>query len=719
MAEEALTFNALLTQFVEAQMKAVEQGGGEMKFLERAERQTLLNKVKDVVEDVDKPKLFDRTSLKNINSLFDEAERFRTRVTSENHPSNWIYPNPEEWYQQSYKFMYDSVSFLELVRFFAGGKTQDEKEIFFRTLVSKLIKTQETVRTIGQNKEFLSRYFSQFPDLEKNYPVFLSERLKQPEPFPPAKALLISLKMLVDSLSRSSLKLLEELDIGLPDAAQKALDSKLFYDALILTMRHAPTDLFGDLGSDDYSILVEELAKISQQSHFHPNVFLFQHIKRNYLIDWLVNTLRQLDRDGSETFYQAGKAEVYENFAALDVEKGLLDQLKEREQLDNPEVLEEEIKRLNTLSEDEIYALLLKMYTAYKNDELLAGEMPLAPQALSSSGDISWDKQNLVAQANKKAKDLEASGGGAKAGRFKSMFVSLKKASKVFTMASKKVDDKKKSVGMASTKVASAEAAPPSEPPGPPPPVIKMEHTGVRIEPCFPMPKRDCLSPVPGQKQDLSFNNSDSDAGVAPLEQEFIVNMFNVGNEPNLPKLNPNYTKWQNTVATILRSYGDEARRVQKKYVSGVNVDSFNEEVLYLRTREDVVIVFGTTQMGQGKSVGTMPNKQTSYFRLFVKGDMSKGLTKFGVPSALKEFLIEEKSHQFKEISIPTHYKEAPKYQALLVDSLAAVIEGLPQTEYDMLKDENMIGFVPVLQEKARDLIEKKGVDMERAGEAS
>lgn len=718
MAGEVVTFNSLLAQFVESQMQAVEKGENVSQFLDRSARQALLLKVKDVVEDVDKPKLFDRTSLKHIGVLFNEAEKFRERLNAQDHPARLVFPDPQAWFQQSYKFMFDSVSFLEIVRFFAGGKTQDEKEIFFRTLVSKLIKTQETIRTISQNKPFLERYFKDYPQLAEKYPAVFAKRFKLSAPMPPERTVQAALKVFVDGLSRTCLNLLSELDISLPEPAQKAMDTKLYYDALILAIRHSPTDLFGELGSDDYSILVEELAKVSQQSHFHAHIFLFQHIKRIYLTDWLTFTLRENDRNGAEIFYQAGKADVYQKFTPLQMKKDSLEQLKQREHLDSTDVIKEESRALNELSEDDLYALLLKMYTLYKSDDLL-GDMPLAPQSLSSGGDISWDKQNMVAQAGKKAKDLEKTGGGAaKAGRFMSMFSSLKKATKVFTVASKKVDDKKKKVS-AST-LPSAESAPPPEPESPPPPAIKMEHTGVRIEPCFPMPKRDCLNPVPGQKQDLSFNNSDSDAGVAPLEQEYIINMFNIENGPNLPKLNKNYLKWSNTVATILKSYGDDIARIQKKYVSGVNVDSFHEEVLYLRTKENVILVVGVTQMGQGKNVGTIPNKKTAYFRLFVKGDLAKGLTKFGVPSTLKEFKLEDKSHQFKEISIPTHYKEAPKYQAILIDALASVVEGLPQSEYDVLNDENLVGFVPVLQAKARDLIDKRGIQMERAaGEAS
>ncbi len=718
MSQEDLTFNALLSQFMAKQINALDQAEGiSTSYLDSKARAELLDRVKDVVEEPNKPKLFDRVSLKNMSQLFDEMDNFYQQLQQETHPIRLIYPDPLIWFQQSYKYMFDTVAFLEMVRFFAGGKTPDEKEIAFRTLVSKLIKTQDTVRTISNNTEFLNQYLENQTQLAEQFPAIFAEKSNLSEPLSASETVLSLLQEFVNDLSKSCLTLLDELEIDVPSPAQKALDSNLYYEGLILMMRHSSSDLFGELGSDDYSILVDELTKVSQQTQIHPNIFLFQHIKRKYLIHWLVQGLREKDREEADNFYQGGKAAVYAKFKRLSLDQTILDQLAQRENLDNAEVIEAETNSLNALTEDELYALLLKIYTFYKNDELLSQNMPLAPQALSSSGDITWDKQNMVAQTAKKVKELEATGGGAgkRASKFTSMLVGLKKATKVFSIASKRVDNKKAQKMVTTERpAASEESAGPAEPPPPPPPSIEVRHTGTLIAPCFPLPKRDCLNPVQGQKQDLSFNNSDDLAGVAPLEQEYIINMFNLDNESNQPEINKNFMKFAETVRMILDAYGEVTQRIQKKYTSGVNVESFSEQVLYLKIKEEVILVLGVTQMGEGKKLGKLPNKQTAYFRLFVKGSLSKGLNKYGVPSVLKEFSLSDKSHQFKEIAIPTHYKEAPQYQAVLVDALASVIEGLPEKDFTVLNDDDAVGFVSILQQKARELIEQKGIKMSR-----
>ncbi len=718
MPDSPLTFNALLSKLVDKQLKAVEQGlDSAPQYLDATARQELFEQLKTVMEEQDKPKLFDRTSLKNIESFFVKADETQSALKSPDHPAHLVYPVPGAWFEDSNKFMFDEVSFVEIVRFFGGGKTQDEKEITFRTLVAKLIKTQETVRTISQKREFLNKYLELFPPLQEKFPAVFARQMGLAEPPSPSDAILKAMQKLVADISQTCLRLFEELDIPVPEQAQPALDNKQHYKALILTVRHSQ-ELFAELGSDDYSILVEELMKIVHQSHFHPLIFLFQHVKREYLTDWLVNTMRQFDRDGAETFYQAGKAKVYDEFRMLDMSEDTINALKDLEQLNNEEVIKAEEEQLKALSEDDFYELLLKIYTSYKNDALIGQNMPVAVQALSSSGDISWDKQNMVAQTHKKIKELEATGGGAgkaKAKRFNGMFGALKKATKIFSVASKKVDDKKASKMKTQMPKISEEDTTPRPPPGPPPPVIAVKYSGILLEPCFPMPKRDCLNPVKGQKQDYSFNNSDAESGVAPVEQEFMIDLFNVKKDPNLPKLNRTYSKFSNTVTTILRSYDEHVMRIQKKYKAGMNVDSFTEEILYLRIKEDVILTLGNTQMGQSKNVGALPNKQTAYLRLFVKGELSKGLNRYGVPSVLKEFKVDDRAAQFKEISVPTHYKEAPKYQGVLVDALAVVVESLPEQQFDMLNDDNLIGFVGVLQEKARILKEEYKLEFNRS----
>jgi len=71
----SFTFNELLTKTVESQISAVDQAGsvpreGTSTLLSPQIRQSLLEQAKEVTEDTDSHKLFDRTSLKQIGQFF-------------------------------------------------------------------------------------------------------------------------------------------------------------------------------------------------------------------------------------------------------------------------------------------------------------------------------------------------------------------------------------------------------------------------------------------------------------------------------------------------------------------------------------------------------------------------------------------------------------------------------------------------------------------------
>lgn len=721
MTESAQTFQELLIMAVDQQILALEHNKEIGTLIDKASRDQWFEKLKDVVEDTDRVKIFDRTSLKNFQLFFDQADDYYQQVSKSDHPSTMLYKSPVLWFQQSYKFMFDTVSFLELIRFFAGGKTQFEKEITFRALVSKLIKTQDTIRTIFHKNDFLERYFAKNADLNSKYPAILATRLNLPQALSPRDTLQRTLHDLVSDISHKCINLFKELSVPIAENAKPALERKEYYEALILTIRHKEGEIFEELGSDDYTVLVEELAKIISLSHLHTDIYIFQHAKRGYLTDWLTNTLRDYDRGGSATFYQAGKVEIYQNYEAIQIDRKHLNDLKDRANLDNPETKEAELFGIEHLTEDEFYELLLRIYTHYKNDSVIGKSMPLSAQSLASSGNSTWEQKNMIAQVQKKmeaaaanADKQELGGAAAKSRRFGSMLSSLKKVAISLAQSFKKVEHVKKEKAPApeKPKPAAEKAAPAS--PVASKDVLKVSHSGNALEICFPLPKKDVLNPQKNQRQDISWSNNDADASQTPTEQEFLVNFFNTKNEPNQP-LNKKYLKFANSVMAILRSYSDHVRHIQKKIASASgNVDSFNEDILYLKIKDDVILVMGATNMGQNKQLGKIPSGKTSYVRLFLKGDIAKSLAKTGVPSAIKEFHVEDKNMAFKEVMMPSHYQAVPVFEAVLLDALFTVVESLPKDQFELLNDDSLVGFVGLLQDKAAALMDK-GLQFKRA----
>jgi len=394
-SQSSITFDQLLLQYVEEQMQAIEHGKSSDSYLSADIRQTLLKQLSQTHESSDKPEpLFESASLKGFSSMFDRADSYYKRLEHEQHPAQFLFEDPKQWFLNSYRFMADKVSFLELLRFFAVGKTRHDKEIVFRSLVAKLIKTQETIRTIENNTPFLKKYLQSNPKFKDYYPSYLQKSLKLSSPLSPESSVLKGMQLLIRDISSSCLKLFKDVQLASPKQARAALSKKKYYQALILTMRHAPEDLFGKMKDEDYPLLIKNLSTIVERSLLHSESYLFQHVKREYLTDWLVHTLRDYDKKHQDpkNYFQAGKAVIYSKFALLEFPKDQLQKLKKREHLEDTEIIQIETQVLNLLQDHDFYELLLKVYMRYKDHHLIGKEFPISAQALASAGDISWEK---------------------------------------------------------------------------------------------------------------------------------------------------------------------------------------------------------------------------------------------------------------------------------------------------------------------------------------
>jgi len=70
----------------------------------------------------------------------------------------------------------------------------------------------------------------------------------------------------------------------------------------------------------------------------------------------------------------------------------------------------------------------------------------------------------------------------------------------------------------------------------------------------------------------------------------------------------------------------------------------------------------------------------------------------------IKSFQQSGKTVLFKHVG-HSHFIKAPEYPAVLVDSLLTVIESLPKDQFDLVNDEELIGFMRPLQGKANILM--------------
>ncbi|MBF0349627.1 MAG: hypothetical protein HQM11_01265 [SAR324 cluster bacterium] len=709
--QTAKTFENLLLKVVEAQMNKASEENSETSYLAPDARKNLLSQLKFVLdhEGAQTP-LFDQVSLESMVHVFRQADGYQKRLYETVHPCHVLFKNPADWFAQSYRFLYDEVSFLELIRYFGGGKNATEKEIIFRSLVAKLIKTQETIRTIEQNTDFLGKYLKNYPKFGKHYPEYLQESKQSPKLLSAEDSLKHGIHVLIRDISISCLKLLTELKIPLPENAKNAFDKKMYYDALVLTIRTAKDkDMFEKVTQEQYPALVKALGVVIEKSLLHPESYLFQHVKRQYMTDWLVHHLRELDQTSKDVFYQAGKASIYERFYALMLPDDFVKQLSDRANLKNNDIIELEESALEGLFEPEFYDLLLKVYTRYKDDSKLGKGFPMSAQALSSAGDISWEKQTMVAQVAKKVEAGNLTPG--QASGFASMLASLKKITVSFTSIAKKKTEAKQSA-KATPVEEPVSATPPVNPENAPPPVIfKVSHSGTLLEACFPLPKKDVPNPVKGQKQDISYKDSDTDAAMAPGDQEYFVDLFNLTKESNTP-VNKYYIKFSNALLAILRSYNKATRHVQKKMSVAGNVTSYNEDVLYLKITDEIILALGVANMGQSKNLGKVPNGQTVYLRLFVNGDWTQALFRTNAANFMKEFMIGDAAKRFREVQIE-HFQNKPEFEALLTHALIKVIESLPQSDFDFLNDESLVGFVGLIQRKAQ-LLKDKGVSFDK-----
>lgn len=710
--EEALTFNALLVQMVEQQLQMAEQDNHTLSFLNEAQRSPLFKTLETVREEDSRRPAFDSTSLKNIRLLFDQAEKYHTLFHNTGHPAHLLFDNPQKWFLQSYHFMHDPVALLELVRYFGGGKTPIEKEIIFRSMVAKLIKTQETKRIICQNQGFLEKYFHENEGFGQKYALYMAKVLNLAEPLAPTDAFIKSLEKLVADIAAKCLMLFEKLKIPLCASAQNAASKGEPYDALILMIRHSGDDLLGNLGNDLYPTLVSCLTTIIQRFHLHPDIYFFQHIKREYLTHWLVFLLRKEDQSKGEAFYQQGKSKIYKLFEPLEVSEEFLSSLQEFENIDEPGVQEAEVEALGKISEDDFYALLLKIYSHYKDDEGFVKNLSMAPQGLASSGNTQWEQRNIIAQAEHKVNKAEDKK-GSKLRRLASMVTSLKSASSMFLGVAEKREVVKQK---------SKTGPPPAPEEAPAPeekkdvhyrPVLNVTHSGQLLEPFFPIPYYEVSDPMDNQKQDLSINDNDKDMGISESTVDVCVNLFNIEEESNAT-LNKSYVKFFNGIQAILRAYGEVSQKIQQKEASGQKVETLTEEVLYFRTSDDAVLALGITHTEPVPGFGKFPSGKIAYLRLLIKGEEMRKMPK-SRDDLIKSFSIQGKAVFFK--NVPHDYAlKNPICTAYLLEGLLLVVESLPQDQFELLNDDSLVGFVKIIQQKANLLlIRNKALTFKRA----
>ena len=712
MSTFAKTFNDLLAEFVDEQILNLQQGGVLKQYLGEEKRNSILEQLTLVVNHKgEKEPLFDQDSLENIRAVFQRADQYYEQLQNESHPAYFVFEDPLDWFQQSYNFMFDTVYFVEIIRYFAGGKSHEEKEIVFRSLVSKLIKTQDTLRTISNNQEFLDTYAENNPKLTKHFPEFAQNSLPSSTPLTIESAIKKSLQRIVQDIGINCLKIFKILQIRPHSKAKPSFEKKQYYDALIITIRHSKEDLFSSVAPESYNELIFQLTKIIEISHLHPQIFLFAHIKRRYLTYWLLYTLRGYDKEENSVSIQEEKSKIYEKFEELEMEVALLTDLKSFEKLEEDEVIQNERKAVDELSEDSFYELLLKVYTRFKNDKRIGNNMPLTAQSLSASGSIAWEKQNMVAQANKKmqqvldeSKNKPNPETKEKVKQYSGIMNSFRKLTDNFARVFKKkqvVEKKAKREQVEPVVEESPEEVPTEEASQV---AFVLQNHGELLQPCFPLSKKDVLNPVPGQRQDITFNNSDGESSYSPEAQEYIVNFFNVNEEKNHP-VNKGYLKYANAILTIIRNY-EETRQIRKKFVTAGNVDSFMEQVLYLKIEDKAVLCIGKTKMGMAKGISKIPKGETVYFRLFVGGEHMQRVYRIEKVGMLKEFPTEEGNKRFKEVTT-RHLPNLIHFQVMIIEGLMSIVEGLPTEEFEFLADDELIGFLSLLQQKAAQLMEK------------
>jgi len=113
----------------------------------------------------------------------------------------------------------------------------------------------------------------------------------------------------------------------------------------------------------------------------------------------------------------------------------------------------------------------------------------------------------MVAQVSKKIQAVEKGEENEHISHFQSLLTSLKKVTEVFSGIFKKQEQAKKPPSSQKGETAATSPETPGPDTPPPPPPLKIAHTGELLGVCFPLSKGEVLDPVPGQKQDISFNN--------------------------------------------------------------------------------------------------------------------------------------------------------------------------------------------------------------------
>lgn len=708
MSTPEFVFEDLLKEYTQYQLKRTKEGQDNLRYLNENFREPLFERLKFAVEGSNNTKVFDRYSLMQMEEFFKIADGIYNSTAQSDFNQPWYGADAEVWFKENYRFMFEPVSMLEFIRFYGGGKSFNEKEVIFRSMVSKLIKTQETIRKICLKKGFLESFLERHPAVGETYPAHIAKmaRLKK---IPDAKnAIIHGLQFMVNEIGEHSIRIFKHLNIELNGKAQVAFNRRRLYEALVLMMRYSEEELFKDLNNDEYMILTEDLRDVMRVTMFHPEVSMYQAIKRAFLTDWVVNSLRNQEREQPFLYMQSGKAKLYKEFNGINLNEEQLKQLASKEDLDNPQVIEMETQALEALASDKFYELLFNIYRKYREEDLKGDALSLHPTVMASQGNIKFDKMNMMAWLEKKVQMIQKEGGKPNVSMrsFATMLNSMKQATKTFVNTNKKMAVvEKRRQEMQSIFV---------EPEPEPPPLPQMEYA-FKDDPlpvCFPSSKTDVRTYNKGQRQDYTFNNSDSVATFHPLEQEFIVDFFNVhgvGNDP----LNPGYQLFARFVQRILSHFDEKVRTAQKQYTLKVQLPPFEERVVYLRTDDNIIVSLGETEMGQSKKLGDLPFRKTHYWRLFVKGPYLRMLPQTWAMSVVKDFPVDGVHIKFKEVTLPDHYENALTLQGLVIDSFMTILEHVPNETFMTLSGGHQ-SLIDLFQSKARGLIEK-GVKMKHA----
>lgn len=701
MESSFVAFEEVLYEYLDCQLDRNRYDGGSVYYLNKGFRKQMLDRLTEVRDYQNSPKVFDLVSLLKITDFFDDVDQVYFSMIQQESAANFA-QDTEQWFRESYKFMFEPVAMLDMIRFYGCGQSNFEKEVIFRTLISKLIKTRETIRILCVNEAFLDRHLERNPELRDE----LISTIKQSHPnqsLPDGrKAIEQSLLILVNEIGLNFLNLFKRLSIPLNKQAQLAQKERRHYEALILMMRHNSDDLFDHLDDKQYSVLTDCLKEILAKILFHPFVGVFQRLKREYMTEWVIFTLRALDREAGQTELQSGKANIYKNYDKVYCDDEFIESLSDPRRMFDNKSIDFEWEMLQNLSEEQFYELQLKLYSMYQKREFTVEPFPIPPSTLAPCGNIRFDKLNMMSWLNKtlaSLSDKQDPLSQKKAACFGKMLISMKRANQLFTSAMLKLEYRLKSQNDSIfVELPGADL---------PLPRLMLRPSGQKLEVCYPMPQAQLTSNTSTTNQNLSFNNNDTTASFHPVEQIFIINFLNHDKSPNRP-LNSSYLKFHQFVGLVLHVYRNQSKTLNKRLTHQGRQLKTQEELIYFRIEENIVLALGLTNLGRSKNIGSLPDHKTAYFRLFVAGSLEKELQQVWSLQVAKIFpggVDGADEWHFTEVSIPDHYMSNRRYQVLLIEALLDVMETLPNEVYINVSDLNK-GLYGVLQKKAEQLME-------------